>query len=416
MQLKPGADHAGYPGWGPEPKPATGFFMQDYHSHFSAPSFCFSVYCCPDITSYALAKTINQLNDAYVTHDILCCFNSCTTKAASVWEEEWTSLDIQSNEMISIYHSEKLTDTVMTVSFRQPLPLLDNDILRTFVAIAETGNFSTAAEVVFRTPSAVSMQIKKLEEQLKTTLFLRDARSVTLTAHGETLLTYARRMIALSNEAVSRFVMPDLSGVVKLGAPDDLGQRGLLPGILKRFAEAFPAIMVDVTIDSSSQLYKRIDEQRLDLALVNCASHPLRDTGEVLMRERLVWAGAKCGTAHLRDPLPISIWEDGCIWRSEAINALDKRNRPYRVAYLSGHTMAQRAAIEADLAIAPLPRSYVQNDMVILGEREGLPPLGSFDIRLIMTDKVSRPIQAVADSIRNAFRDVAQVGEARDIK
>lgn len=103
----------------------------------------------------------------------------------------------------------------MTVTFRQPLPLLDNDILRTFVAIAETGNFSTAAEVVFRTPSAVSMQIKKLEEQLKTTLFLRDARSVTLTAHGETLLTYARRMIALSNEAVSRFVMPELSGVVR---------------------------------------------------------------------------------------------------------------------------------------------------------------------------------------------------------
>ena len=363
--------------------------------------------------TYALAKIINQWNGSDGIHDILCCFLLMENVIVSACKGAWTSLDIQSNEMISIYHSEKLTDTVMTVSFRQPLPLLDNDILRTFVAIAETGNFSTAAEAVFRTPSAVSMQIKKLEEQLKTTLFLRDARSVTLTAHGETLLTYARRMIALSNEAVSRFVMPELSGVVKLGAPDDLGQRGLLPGILKRFAEAFPAIMVDVTIDSSSQLYKRIDEQRLDLALVNCASHPLRDTGEVLMRERLVWAGAKCGTAHLRDPLPISIWEDGCIWRSEAINALDKRNRPYRVAYLSGHTMAQRAAIEADLAIAPLPRSYVHNDMVILGEKEGLPPLGSFDIRLIMTDKVSRPIQAVADSIRNAFRDVAQVGADR---
>jgi DNA-binding transcriptional LysR family regulator len=307
-----------------------------------------------------------------------------------------------------MYHSKKLKACAMTVSFRQPLPLLDNDILRTFVAIAETGNFSTAAEVVFRTPSAVSMQIKKLEEQLKTTLFLRDARSVTLTAHGETLLTYARRMIALSNEAVSRFVMPELTGVVRLGAPEDIGERGLLPGILKRFADAFPAIMVDVTIDSSSQLYKRMDEQRLDLALVNCAALPLRNTGEVLMRERLVWAGAKCGTAHLRDPLPISIWEDGCIWRSEAIESLQKQNRRFRVAYLSGHTMAQKAAIEADLAIAPLPRSYVQNDMVILGEREGLPELGCFDIRLITVDKPSRPVQAVADSIRNAFRDMAQ--------
>ncbi|MCZ7495986.1 LysR substrate-binding domain-containing protein [Agrobacterium rhizogenes] len=310
--------------------------------------------------------------------------------------------------MISIYESKYLKVRAMTVTFRQPLPLLDNDILRTFVAIAETGNFSTAAEVVFRTPSAVSMQIKKLEEQLKTTLFLRDARSVTLTAHGETLLTYARRMIALSNEAVSRFVMPELSGVVRLGAPEDIGERGLLPGILKRFAEAFPGIMIDVTIDSSSNLYKRMDEQRLDLALVNCASHPLRDTGEVLMRERLVWAGAKCGTAYLRDPLPISIWEEGCIWRSEAIHSLEKRGRNFRVAYLSGHTMAQRAAIAADLAIAPLPRSYVQNDMVILGDKEGLPELGCFDIRLIMGDKASRPVLAVAESIRNAFVEVAK--------
>ena len=251
------------------------------------------------------------------------------------------------------------------------------------------------------------MQIKKLEEQLKTTLFLRDARSVTLTAHGETLLTYARRMIALSNEAVSRFVMPELTGVVRLGAPEDIGERGLLPGILKRFAEAFPAIMVDVTIDASSQLYRRMDEHRLDLALVNCASLPMRDTGEVLMRERLVWTGARCGTAHLRDPLPISIWEDGCIWRSEAINSLEKENRRYRVAYLSAHTMAQKAAIEADLAIAPLPRSYVQDDMVILSEKDGLPELGCFDIRLILADNPTRPVQAVADSIRNAFRDVA---------
>ena len=88
----------------------------------------------------------------------------------------------------------------MTLMLRQPLPLLDNDVLRTFVAIAETGSFTTAADRVYRTPSAVSMQIKKLEEQLNTTLFLRDARSVRLTAGGETLLPYARRMLALSED------------------------------------------------------------------------------------------------------------------------------------------------------------------------------------------------------------------------
>ena len=134
----------------------------------------------------------------------------------------------------------------MTVSFRQPLPLLENDVLRTFVAIAETGNFSTAAEAVFRTPSAVSMQIKKLEEQLGTVLFLRDARSVTLTAGGETLLSYARHMLALSNEAVSRFRMPEMQGVVRLGAPDDTSRASLAEQIQRISFQEAPIIPMGV--------------------------------------------------------------------------------------------------------------------------------------------------------------------------
>ncbi|TDK36758.1 LysR family transcriptional regulator [Rhizobium deserti] len=290
----------------------------------------------------------------------------------------------------------------MNAPFRPPLPLLDNDVLRTFVAIAETGNFSTAAEAVLRTPSAVSMQIKKLEDQLKTTLFLRDARSVTLTQHGEMLLSYARRMLALSNEAVSRFVMPELAGVVRLGAPDDIAER-LLPKVLKSFGESFPGIMVDVTVDQSLLLKKRLDEQRLDLALINCATRPFVTVGEIIHSEKLVWAGAKCGTAHLRDPLPISVWEDGCVWRQDAISQLEKHKRPYRIAYASAHTMAQRAAVVSDLAIAPFPRSYLTDDMQVLGPKEGLPELISFDIRLLTSPQLSIPGKAVAESIREAF-------------
>ena len=296
----------------------------------------------------------------------------------------------------------------MTVSFRQPLPLLDLDVLRTFVAIAETGNFSTAAEVVFRTPSAVSMQVKKLEEQLGTVLVLRDARSVSLTEGGEILLGYARRMITLSNEAVSRFIMPDMRGVVRLGAPEDLGER-LLPTVLKRFADTHPGIMVDVTIDMSSRLVGRIEEQRLDLALINCSKASHHDKGELVLRDKLVWVGAKCGTAHLKEPLPISIWEDGCIWRAEALQALEKQRRAYRIAYLSGHTMAQRAAVTSDLAIAPLPRSNVTEDMKALSEKDGLPELGVFDIRLLTAQtRTSGPAAAVADSIRHFFGDLAR--------
>jgi DNA-binding transcriptional LysR family regulator len=300
-----------------------------------------------------------------------------------------------------------LKDEAMNVPLRRPIPLLDNDVLRTFVAIAETGNFSTAADAVYRTPSAVSMQIKKLEEQLGVTLFLRDARSVSLTHHGEMLLSYARNMLALSNEAVSRFIMPELSGVVRLGAPDDIGER-LLPSILKSFAATYPGIMVDVTVDMSIALKKRIEEQRLDLALINCATRPLPTEGEIICTERVVWAGAKCGTAHRRDPLPISIWEEGFIWRSDAITQLQNNKRNYRVAFLSAHTMAQRAAVVSDLAVAPFPRSYVTEDMTILGLNEGLPELNTFDIRLLTSSQMTGPMQAVADSIRYAFGELAR--------
>lgn len=293
----------------------------------------------------------------------------------------------------------------MTLTIRQPLPLLDNDILRTFVAIAETGSFTAAADRVFRTPSAVSMQIKKLEEQLNATLFLRDARSVSLTESGETLLPYARRMLALSNEAVGRFRMPEMKGVVRLGAPDDIGER-FMPTILRRFAEVYPAIMVDLTVDTSGQLRRRLQEQRLDLTLVNCAPGMVTHDGEVIHTEQLVWAGAKCGTAHLRDPLPVSIWEDGCCWRADALSRLDRDKRPYRIAYLSAHTMAQRAAVIADLAVAPLPRSYLTDDMTALGSKQGLPDLGSFEVRLLTAPETSDTIRAVADSVRFAFSEM----------
>ncbi|WP_337266667.1 LysR family transcriptional regulator [Oryzifoliimicrobium ureilyticus] len=299
----------------------------------------------------------------------------------------------------------------MSYLLKPPLPLLDNDILKTFLAIADTGSFSTAAEVVHRTPSAVSMQIKRLEEQLKTTLFLRDARSVSLTKDGEVLLSYARNMLALSNEAVSRFLEPELTGVVRLGAPDDIGER-MLPHILRRFADHYPAIVVDVTVDMSTNLKRRLEEQRLDLALVNCTPNVFAHEGELLREERLVWAGAKGGKAYKTDPLPISIWEEGCCWRKDALLRLEQGKREYRIAYLSAHTMAQRAAVMSDLAVAPFPLSYLGDDMTVLGAKEGLPELASFHVRLLTADRMSEPMRAVAESIRLAFSKGLHVAAA----
>jgi DNA-binding transcriptional LysR family regulator len=297
----------------------------------------------------------------------------------------------------------------MTAPLNHPLPLLDLDVLRTFVAIAETGSFTAAANSVFRTPSAVSMQIKKLEETLRCSVFTRDARSVTLTTDGEVLMGYARRMLAINREAVSKFVVPDVAGVVRLGSPDDYGER-VLPSVLKRFAQSHPSIAVDVTIDQSANLRRRMGERELDITLFTVCRNVPPDA-EILLTEPIVWGGAKGGCAHMRKPLPVSVWEEGCAWRADALEALGREGVEYRIAYMSAHTAGQRSAILADLAIAPLPRSFIGNDIVALGPEQGLPLLSNYNLAMIVAPDASAPVRAAADHIRatmEAFREAGR--------
>ncbi len=295
----------------------------------------------------------------------------------------------------------------MNAPLNHPLPLLELDVLRTFVAIADTGSFTLAANAVFRTPSAVSMQIKKLEEAVGRQLFVRDARSVSLTNDGAMLLGYARRLIALNREAMSKFVTPDIEGVVRLGSPDDYGER-ILPTVLKRFAQSHPAIAVDVTIDQSSNLRRRLADRKLDLTLITVCRDV--EDAEVLFTEPLVWVGAKGGTAHLREPLPVSLWEEGCLWRANALDALGREGRNYRVAYMSAHTAGQRAAITADLAIAPLAKSFISDDIVALGTKDGLPELSDYKLAMLVAPDASAPVRAAADHIRATFETFRETG------
>ena len=297
----------------------------------------------------------------------------------------------------------------MNAPLHHPLPLLDLDVLRTFVAIAETGSFTLAANAVFRTPSAVSMQIKKLEDILGVTVFVRDARSVSLTQDGEMLLGYARRLLALNREAVSKFIMPDISGVVRLGSPDDYGER-VLPNVLKRFARSHPSIAVDVTIDMTTNLKRRMAERMLDITLITVCQNILADA-EILLTEPIVWAGSRGGSAHLREPLPVSLWEEGCVWRADALEALGRAGRDYRVAYMSAHTAGQRAAILADLAVAPLPKSFIGDDIVALGPEEGLPSLSHYNLAMIIAPDASAPVLAAADHIRATFDAFRETGK-----
>jgi len=303
--------------------------------------------------------------------------------------------------------NETELEAFVNAPLNHPLPLLELDVLRTFVAIAETGSFTLAANAVFRTPSAVSMQIKKLEEMLGRALFTRDARSVSLTADGEILIGYARRLLAINREAVSKFVLPDIQGVVRLGSPDDYGER-VLPDVLRRFAQSHPSVAVDVVIDQSGNLRRRLDDRQLDITLMTCSGKVIPVDAEILLTEQIVWAGAKGGCAHMRQPLPVSLWEEGCAWRIRALDALSASGRDYRIAYMSAHTSGQRSAILADLAVAPLPKSFIGDDIVALGPRDGLPDLGTYNLVMIVRPDASAPVRAAADHIRatmEAFKE-----------
>lgn len=282
------------------------------------------------------------------------------------------------------------------------LPLLESDVLRTFVAIAETNSFSRAAKQVFRTTSAVSMQIKRLEEMLKTQLFVREARRVSLTPEGETLLRYSRRLLKLNEEAVSEFLRPSLSGTVKFGTPDDIGTR-ILPGVLADFARSHPAVQVDVVVGSSQTMMERIESGDIDLALLTSGSEGKAGIGTVVHTEPLVWAYRAGGTAIERSPLPVAFASPGCIWRATALAALDRASIAYRVAYTSEHCAGQQAAMEADLAVAPFPLGLIRKPIRQVPESAGLPPLGHYQIEMLTGAQRGDVVDVLAGHITRAF-------------
>ena len=275
---------------------------------------------------------------------------------------------------------------------------LDPDLLRTFVTIVDAGGFTPAAKQVHRTQSAVSMQVRRLEETLGQALFQRDGRGVQLTPDGEALLGYARRLLKLHDEAVAVLTRPDLTGLVRIGIPDDYVDR-FLPEILARFARAFPRVQVEVNCEPSVTLRQWLAEERLDLALITCT--PGAETGEVLRREPTVWATAERHLAHECDPLPLALFQSGCIFRDWALAGLNGMGRAYRIAYTSASISGVLAAVTAGLAVTVLCRSILPVGVRVLSGEEGFPLLPSTSITLHR----GRPVSAVAECLAGYIRE-----------
>ncbi|MER0236843.1 LysR substrate-binding domain-containing protein [Fulvimarina sp. MAC8] len=287
-------------------------------------------------------------------------------------------------------------------------PLLDIDLLRSFAAIIDEGSFSAAAEKVGRSPSAISMQIKRLEEMTGAELLKRDARSVRLTSEGEILLGFARQFLELNRKAIGALGRPELEGQIRLGLPDDYGET-VLPYMLRHFSERYPSVVVDVTMQNTRETLDLFDRGKVDVAVFSFDEEGTNAVGaECLFTDPLVWVGARGGTAHLRDPLPLSMWDESCVWRRCAVAALESVGRPWRIAYTCAHTPGQRAAVRAGIAIAPVSRIFAGDDVKILGEEDGLPPMSDYSIGMKLRDEPSEQAKVIADHLRAFFRELRE--------
>jgi DNA-binding transcriptional LysR family regulator len=290
--------------------------------------------------------------------------------------------------------------------------LIDIDQLRTFIAIAETGSFTKAAEVVNKTQSAVSMQMKRLEERIDRPIFARDGRASKLTEDGARLLDYARRMVKLNMETIAAFSDAGLSGRVRLGVPDDYADR-YLPEIMARFSRAYPGVELSVVCEPSVDLLERIDANELDLAIItNCES---KRASETFRRERLLWVTSNRHPTHMEERLPLALGRPTCSWRRMAIEHLEKVKRPFRILYTSSNAGAVAAAVLAGLAVSVLAESGLRPGMRVLTAAEGFPELPACRIGLVRNPHESTALaDALAEHIISSLDNLTDAVQAAE--
>lgn len=275
--------------------------------------------------------------------------------------------------------------------------LLELDLLRTFESVVHLGGFTAAAERLHRTQSTVSAQIRRLEELTGNRLMDRNNQGVTLTPAGETLLTHARRLLALNDEAMGSIGAHDEGGRVRLGVPADYTST-FLSSVLPVFGRAFPNVELVVNCDLSENLRAELVAGRLDLIIGTFDRNA--PAGEVIRAEPLVWAGAKDGHTWAKDPLPLAVFPPGCQFREIALERLSAVGKRFRVAYTSPGMAAIEVAVSTDFAVAPVTRGSLRGDMRELGEEQGLPQLPIVEITLHTGTGLPSPAERLAECIR----------------
>ena len=284
---------------------------------------------------------------------------------------------------------------------------LDLELLRSFVAVADRESFALAAEHVHRTQSAITQQMARLEEQLGVSLFRKVGRSKRLTEHGVRLLDYARRLLALNDEAVESLAAPDLRGPLRIGSIYDATEF-LLPPLLARFTLLYPNLQIEVRTDRTAQLMQALKRGEIEIALTGAPQgDPDRAHPSVRLRSSpLVWMAAAKYLHDPAQPVPLVLPDEPSSYRATALAALDTHGIRWRIRHVSNSLAftSLRAALHAGLGITIRIIEMLSPDLRVLNEAEGLPRLPNMCLDLYLRDEnVSQParrlFEAVSDTV-----------------
>jgi len=256
---------------------------------------------------------------------------------------------------------------------------LDLDTLRTFVVAHDCGGFGEAASRLGRTPSAVSLQMKRLQESVGAPLFRKDGRGVALTDAGDITLRYARRMLELNDELLHTIQGASLTGSVRLGCAQDFAET-VLPVVLAKFSKLYPLVVIEVRIDGNAALVEALEKDQLDIALT--LGQAERPTAQVLKEIELVWIASPDFQPRDDQPLPMVLFGPQCAFRQEAIGRLEQAGRSWRIAAISPSLAGLWASALGGLGITARSSLGVPKNLTFDARLFGLPSLKSFPITL----------------------------------
>jgi DNA-binding transcriptional LysR family regulator len=281
---------------------------------------------------------------------------------------------------------------------------LDLDTLRTLVVAHDRGGLAQAAEHLGRTPSAISLQMKRLQDDLGAPIFRKRGRGLTLTEAGEIALSYARRILSLNDELLDIMQGANLAGHIRVGCPQDFAS--VLPAVLSKFNSLYPRMQIELFVEGNASLLEGIQKSRIDLAVV--IGHEGHERGQKIGELDIVWIASSSFTPPREQPLPLAMLGAQCAFRRCAVQRLEASNIPYRIAANSPSLNGLWAALLGGLGVTARTAFNLPEGLTFAPSLYGLPSLGSLPVALhrnahVDRENVDRMASLLSDSLEPIF-------------